>query len=594
MEWKEKVKQLPDHPGVYLFRDKEGKILYVGKASSLKKRVSSYLSSSSPKTLILLKKASALEFILTSNENEALLLEFNFIKEYRPRYNIRLKDDKKYPYITVTWQEEFPRIFLTREVTEQNALYFGPYTNAGDARTTLRFLRKIFPFKTCSKKKIDGKPCLNFSLRRCPGPCKGDISREDYLRGIRFIISFLKGETTRVMKALQKEMRGKAEKLEFEEAARLRDCIYSLEKLFTPQAITSESKENLDIIGVSCQKDRGMVTLLRIREGRWIGEDSFPLSGVKHSTLGEILYSFILQYYSRSSSFPEVIITESEVEDKESLEKFLRERSGRKIAVSLPGNAEMQALLKNANTTAKYKLLKEGESSSREIDPLLSLQRELNLPRLPYRIEGYDISQLRGEWAVGSRVVFEKGVPLKEEYRKYRIKSVQGVDDYGMIKEIIRRRTGKVNEGQEPMPDLILVDGGRGQMRAVLEVLRGGGINIPVVGLAKGEEKIYVSQRRFPLLLPRSSPALRLLMRVRDEAHRVAHSYHLHLREKSARKSAWGEIPGVGEKLLPRIKEKFSSLDLLSRASVEEISMIPGVGKKRAMKILQFFEKERR
>jgi len=594
VEWKEKVRQLPDHPGVYLFKDKEGRVLYVGKASSLRKRVSSYLSSSSPKTLILLKKAFSLEFILTSNENEALLLEFNFIKEYRPRYNIRLKDDKKYPYITVTWKEEFPRVFLTRDLKDKEALYFGPYTNASNARTTLRFLRKIFPFKTCSKRKVDGKPCLNFFLRRCPGPCRGDISRKDYIKGIKFIISFLKGETTKVLNALQKEMSKKAENLEFEEAARLRDCIYSLEKLFTPQAIISESKENLDIIGISCQKDKGMVTLLRIREGRWIGEDSFPLSGVKLSALQEILHSFILQYYSRSSSFPDAIISEAEVEDRRSLERFLQERSGKRVMVSLPCTSEMHNLLKIAATTAKYKLLKEGESSIREIDPLLSLQRELNLPRLPYRIEGYDISQLRGKLAVGSRVVFEKGIPLKEEYRRYRIKSVQGVDDYGMIKEVIRRRVRRVNEVRQPMPDMILIDGGKGQVRAVLEVLREMGVSIPVVGLAKGEEKLYISHRHFPLLLPRSSPALKLLMRVRDEAHRFAHSYHVYLREKTSRKSVWLEIPGVGEKILPRIKERFPTINALSHASVEEISAIPGVGKKKAIKIFQFLEGNRK
>jgi len=593
VEWKEEIKQLPHHPGVYIFKDKEGQFLYVGKASSLRKRVSSYLSDSSPKTLLLLKKTSSLDFILTSNENEALLLEFNLIKKYHPRYNIRLKDDKKYPYITVTINEEFPRVFLTRNLRDKSALYFGPYTNAKNARAMLRFLRKTFPFKTCSKRKIDGKPCLNFFLHRCPGPCRGKISREEYMKGIKFIISFLEGKTTKVIQALREEMNEKAKSLEFEEAARLRDCIHSLEKLFSPQAITSEEKENLDIIGVSWQGDKGMVTLLRIREGRWIGEDNFPLSGAKYSSSKEILYSFILQYYSGKTSIPDTIVTEVEVKDRESLENFLREKSNKKVILSQPRTPEIQNLVKIATTTSRYRLLEREERRTKEADPVLSLQRELNLPRLPYRIEGYDISQLRGKSAVGSQVVFEKGVPLKEEYRRYRIRSVQGVNDYGMIKEVIRRRVRRIKEEHEIMPDLILIDGGKGQLFSVLEVLKEAGLSIPVVGLAKEREEIHLSQRRFPLLLPRSSPALRLLMRVRDEAHRFAHTYHSHLRKKASQKSLWEEIPGIGEKILPRVKKKFPTLRSLAQASIEEISTVPGIGKKKAFQILRFLRERK-
>ena len=589
MEWKEKIKKLPDHPGVYIFKDGDN-VLYVGKASSLKKRVSSYLSDQSPKTRILLEKANSLDFILTSHEDEAVLLEFNLIKEYRPRYNIRLKDDKKYPYIKVTINEEFPRILLTRNLRDKESIYLGPYTSAKNARQTLRFLRKIFPFKTCSKIKIDGKPCLDYFLHRCPGTCIGNVSREDYMKTIKQVIAFLEGKTKKVVDNLMKEMKEKAENLEFEEAAKLRDKIKVLESLTPSQAIITRGDENIDILGLSHKGNESMVTLLRVREGKWIGEENFHLTGAKFSSEEEILSSFIIQYYSRSSSFPDSIITELELKEKESIEKFLRKRIGKHIKISSSKTSEIKNLLKIATTTSDYKLFEKGKVE--KVNPLLHLQRELNLFHLPYRIEGYDISQLKGELAVGSLVVFEGGFPLKKDYRRYRIKNVSGIDDYGMMKEVVRRRMERIKKGEYVSPDMILVDGGRGQVQVVAKVIKEMNFSIPIAGLAKGEEKIYLPYQRFPLILPRSSPALRLLMRVRDEAHRFAHTYHFYLRKKKMRKSLWEEIPGIGKSLLPKVKEKFSTIHALSNASVEEIKGISGIGEKKATKILEFLKRK--
>ena len=586
MKWEEKFNNLPDHPGVYIFKDESGRFLYVGKASSLRKRVKSYLSSTSPKIKNLLAKAKELDFILTSNPVEALLLEFNFIKQYRPRYNIMLRDDKKYPYIKVTIHEPFPSIYLTRDLRDKEAKYFGPYTNAKAARTTLRLLRKIFPFKTCRKTKIDGKPCLNFYLGRCPGPCRGEVERQEYMKNIERAISFLEGKTKSLIKLLQEEMEKKAENLEFEEAARIRDQIRAMEKLVFKQGITTVEEKDRDILGLALHKNRGMVSILKIREGRLIGEENLPLKGVNGWMSEEIISSFILQYYSQTSSIPEEIIIPIDLPEKDTLQKYLKEKHGKKVKFHTANTKELEDLLKIATTNAQFKLLEEETGKVKEIDPLLYLQRDLNLPQVPYIIEGYDISQLKGGEAVGSKVVFEKGVPRKDAYRRYKIKEVRGVDDYGMMKEVIKRRIRRLKEGEIP-PDLILVDGGRGQLNVVKETLWEEGLNIPVVGLAKGEEKIYLSWRRYPLLLPRSSPTLKLLMRIRDEAHRFAHSYHLHLRKKRTTHSLWDELPGVGEKLKKELQKHFPTIEALKSATEEDLIKVKGIGIKKAKNILE-------
>ncbi len=594
MELAQKIKDLPENPGVYIFKDEKGRFLYVGKARSLKKRVRSYLSSSSPKIERLLKKATHLDYILTDSEIEALLLECNLIKEYRPRYNVLLRDDKKYPYIKVTLGEEFPRIFLTRDIRSNGSRLFGPYTNAKAARATLRLIRKIFPFKTCKKTKIDGKPCLNFYIGKCLGPCRGNISRQEYMEVVNQAMAFLEGKTQDLLTQLRKKMETLSKNLQFEEAARVRDQIKSIEKITFKQALSTLEKVNRDIIAIAWDKSSALATLLKIREGKLIGEEHFPLKGTRLTPPPEIIESFLLQYYSRTSSYPQEILLEEMPPDPQLLERWLKELAKKKVHLRTPQRGELKQLLRMASTNARYKLMEmKLEKRKKERDTLLSLQRELNLPILPYRIEGFDISQVCGKEAVGSMVVFEKGVPLKEEYRRFRIKAVQGIDDYGMMEEVIRRRIRRLMEEGKMLPDLILVDGGRGQVNVAKKVLHQFQLRkIPVVGLAKGEERIYLSYRNLPLLLPSHSPALNLLRRIRDEAHRFAHSYHLRLRKKESYQTLWDELPGVGEKLKEILQKKFPTLKALQQASVEELMSLPGIGRKKAIKIKEFLREK--
>lgn len=599
MSLEDRLGLVPDNPGVYLMKDDSGRVIYVGKAKNLRKRVRSYFQASRnlpPKVRVLVGEIADLEYIVTNSELEALILECNLIKKERPRYNIRLKDDKSYPYIKVTTNEEFPRIFMTRNFKRDGNRYFGPYTDVKSAREVLSLLKRIFPVRACKKSIKDGaseRPCLNYHIERCLAPCAGYVDRETYASMVKEICLFLEGRGSKLVSSLKEKMNQAALDMQFEKAAAIRDQISAINSVIEKQRIVSDKLDDIDAIGFASKDGVTCVQVFFIREGKLIGREHYLLEEAEELTVWQILSEFIKHYYADAFFVPREILIVQESEDMALLEEWLSNLKGSKVSLHVPQRGEKKQIIdmveENASIALEQEIAIQSLEKERTDGALFELAEVLELDGSLELIEGFDISNIQGTQAVGSMVVFEHGVSLKEDYRRFRIKTVVGPNDYAMMQEVLRRRYFRVFE-DGLVPDLILIDGGRGQLNAALEVLDELKLEfIPVIALAEREEEIYVRNRAEPIKLPRSSRALQLLQRVRDEAHRFALSYHRSLRSKGITRSVLDEIPGIGPALKSALLKHFRSVDAIKEADTEQLIKVPGISKKKAQKIQEHF-----
>ncbi|MBO8129375.1 MAG: excinuclease ABC subunit UvrC [Peptococcaceae bacterium] len=611
MTLKEKASQLPDQPGVYIYKDAGGNVLYVGKAVSLRNRVRSYFTGAQDnKTQAMLAKAADIDFIVTGSEIEALILESNLIKEHRPRYNIVLKDDKHYPYIKITVDEEYPRVMKVRQQHKDGARYFGPYPAEGAVNDTLRLLKKLFPFRSCRQVKFRNKrPCLNFHIGRCLGPCTGRVDRETYSAMIREVCLFLDGRHDDLLRDLTRKMKEASRELNFERAAELRDQIQAIERVVAKQNMVSTRLEDQDVLALARTSNRSEVVLLPVRKGRLIGQEHFRLKGTAGKDDAEVLRAFIKQYYAEASYVPpEVLLSIPLGEEQKVIEEWLGGRRGSRVHLRVPQRGRKRELVEMACRNAA--ILQEQMALERDAGVALAeLAGMLSLPELPARVEGYDISNIQGHQTVGSMVVFEEGRPAPSEYRRFKIRTVQGPDDYASMREMITRRFEKakqekqlVDSGQMSLrdakfvrlPDLVLIDGGKGQLGAAFDVMhRLGYGDIPVFGLAKEEELLFQPGRTKPLVLPRDSQALYLLQQVRDEAHRFAVTYHRKERTKVGLRSLLEEIEGIGPARRRALLKHFPSLKDIEKAGIDDLAAVKGMNRKAAKAVYDFFHGEK-
>ena len=602
---KERLDSLPTKPGVYLMQDLAGKVIYVGKAVNLRSRVRSYFQASSGQTRKvrrLVENVDDFEFIVTDSELEALILECNLIKKYRPRYNVRLKDDKRYPYIKITLQEDYPRIYTVRRMQDDGARYFGPYTSSKAVHQTMELLRKLFPYLTC-KREITGqdeRPCLYYHIGRCAGPCIGAVSKEEYRTLIRGVILFLEGRQEQIIANLRQEMQEAAKEWQYERAAALRDQIDALETVIEKQKVVFAAGNDQDVIAFARDDGQACVQTFFIRGGKLIGREYFVLTGTHEEEADEIMTSFVKQFYDQAAYVPPKILLQHNIDEAMVIEGWLRQKRGTKVSIRVPrrgkGRELVQMVAENATETLAQLRAEWAAEQARQVTALDDLQEHLDLEQAPTRIECYDISNIQGTSATGSMVVFVKGVPRKSDYRRFRIKSVDGADDYAMMQEVLRRRFKRaakkqaqgedVQEAWGILPDLLIVDGGKGQLNAAREVMAALGVDhIPTIGLAKQREEVFVPGRAKPILLPRDSEGLYLLQRVRDEAHRFAITYHRSLRQRKGLTSQLDGIPGIGPKRRQALMRHFGSLDRIRQASVEELAAVSGMNAKVAEQI---------
>jgi excinuclease ABC subunit C len=576
----EDARKLPDSPGVYLMKNRENKIIYVGKAASLRDRMSQYFrGQESPKNRMLVRNLEDFEYIVTENEVEALVLESNLIKEHMPRYNVRLRDDKQYPYIKIT-NEEYPRICIARRRDQDGAQYFGPYPGSKAVRELIK-MASGFGIRRC-KKKLPCQPCLNYHINQCAAPCLGEVTREDYLDIINNVADFLRGKRSQLIRSLTEQMRKLSEMQEYEKAARVRDRINALEELSEKQRVSTAGKKEQDIIAYAISNNTGSLQVFHISEGKLKGRDTFSLN-IAGSDETEVLSSFIKQYYQDIEAPCEIIIP-IEIPDK-AISCWLSDKDSK---LKTPKNRVEKGLMNLAHENARM-LLKQNVimESTVKTGALSELQTALVLPVMPSVIEAFDISNISGTDAVGSLVVFENGEPDKKNYRRFRIKTVEGADDFAMMEEVVSRAYSR-KEGKR-IPDLILIDGGKGHLNAALAALHELGLSLNTVALAKELEYIFLPERDAPVILPKGSPALKLLQRIRDEAHRFALEYHRKLRGKRLRESVLDGIAGIGEKKKLALLQYFGSVESLRKADVSEIEKVRGIRKNDAEAVYRFF-----
>lgn len=615
MNPEEKLKHLPAKPGVYLFRDSDGTIIYVGKALSLKNRVRSYFQSGagqSPKVRSMMSRAADFEYIVTDSEVEALILESNLIKEHRPRYNVFLKDDKSYPYLKVTLNEDYPRVHITRRMVKDGGRYFGPYTQVGAVHETLNLLRRLFPFRSCKQRELaaKGRPCLNYHIKRCLGPCCGLVSREDYRGMIREICLFLEGRQEELLKSLARRMEEASERLEFERAAELRDQLRAVQKVLEKQKVISSGMEDQDAVAMARGVDECSIMVFFVRGGKLLGREHFILKGAGGDSREEVVTAFIKQYYHRAEFIPREVLASALLEEEAGvIAEWLSGKKGARVQVKVPVRGEKKKLIEMVEKNALLALEEAQLERSFRRDAgedLTLLAGELGLAKPPYRIECYDISNIQGAEQVASMAVLEDGKPAPDQYRRFKIKTVQGPNDYASMQEVIRRRFTRgaeerelINTGQmsskkakfHRMPDLVIIDGGKGQLSAAREIMRELGFGyIPAFGLAKEEELLFAEGRPDPICLPGDSRALYLLQRVRDEAHRFAVTYHRQLRTRRNLKSLLDEIDGIGEVRRRELLKFFPSIEAISQATLEELAAVPGMNRKSAEAVRKFFE----
>ena len=581
----EKLRTLPDAPGIYIMRDARGKVIYVGKAVVLKNRVRQYFQSSKShgaKVTAMVAHIADIETIVTANEVEALILECNLIKKYRPRYNVLLKDDKSYPYLKLT-AEDFPRIVLTRRVIRDGSRYFGPYTSGLAVKETLQLLRKIFPLRTCTS--FHKRPCLEFHIKRCLAPCAEKISREDYMRLVNAAEKFLEGRTAAVERELAAQMSEAAESLNFERAAKLRDVLLAVRKVAEKQKIVSDVGD-VDAIGLARLDGATCVQIFFVRDGKVIGRENFQLNGAADESDVQAVMAFIKQYYSRAEiSAAEILLpVELPAADVKLLSAWLN------VKIVTPKRGVKRGLVDMANQNAAKFLSEEAARHQLQVAQTFGAVEELRtllkLPTLPRRMECFDISHIQGAETVASMVVFTDGAPDKRSYRRFKIRSAEGKpDDFLSMREVTSRRYGKISE----LPDLIVIDGGQGQLSAALEIIRGAGLQTPVIGLAKQFELIFVEGSSVPIELPRDSQALKLMQRIRDEAHRFAITYHRKLRRARNLKSALDDVAGIGVKRRTALLKKFGSLAAIKAASIDELLAVPSMTRNAVDALKKFF-----
>lgn len=593
----EELKKLPSKPGVYLMHDDKDAIIYVGKAISLKNRVRQYFQSSRNKGVKIEQMVTHIarfEYIITDSELEALVLECNLIKEHRPKYNTMLMDDKTYPFIKVTVQEDFPRVLFARQMYKDKAKYYGPYTSAGAVKDTIDLIHKLYGIRTCNKQlpKMQGKerPCLNYHIHQCPAPCQGYISKEEYAKSVKKVLTFLNGDYTPILKELEEKMLEASEEMEFEKAIEYRELLSSVTKIAQKQKITSSDMEDKDVIAMSVDQHDAVVQVFFIRDGRLIGRDHFCLRIANGDSRPEVLSAFIKQFYAGTPYIPREIMLQYEIEDAALIEEWLSGRKGQKVHIQVPKKGQKEKLVELAKKNADMVLMQDRERIRREEGRTIGAMKEianlLNLPKLE-RVEAYDISNISGFQTVGSMVVFEKGRPKRSDYRKFRIRGVQGVDDYASMEEVLTRRLSHY----ENYPDLIMMDGGRGQVNIALKVMQQLNIEVPVCGMVKDDKHrtrgIYFHNIELPV--DRDSEAFRLVTRIQDEAHRFAIEYHRSLRSKEQVHSVLDDIPGIGPARRKALMKSFQTLEDIKSATEEELAEVEGMNSRSARQVFEFF-----
>ena len=622
-----RLRVTPEKPGVYLMKDAGDNVLYVGKASVLRNRLRSYFGSPaghSAKIRRLVPQITDFEFIVTDTEAEALILENTLIKRYRPRYNARLKDDKTYPFLKIDLSEEFPRVYITRQVSDDGARYFGPFATAGSVRQTMDLVKKLFPYRSCTKviTGSDPRPCLEYFIHRCVAPCSGYASWEEYDRVIQQVILFMEGNTDAVTQELSKKMEESSEGLEFERAAVLRDQIRSIERVAEEQRIKVDSNPigDADVIAMAQGTDETWVEVFFIRHGKLIGRDHFFMEGAQDDSTSLVLAQFIKQFYQTALVIPPKILLQHPVEEEELIRDWLRQRRGGAVNLVFPQRGANRKLLnivvENANQGLAQHRVKWLNNPDVIHQAMAELQEELSLPALPLRMECYDISHIQGTSLVGSMVIFQDGKPKTSHYRRFKIKLVEGVDDYASMQEMLRRRFRRLAnaraeasalsglavtdlavpnlEGDGPqdawsiLPDLVIIDGGKGHLSAALEVLLELGLDdIPLAALAKENEELFVPHTPEPIILPRRSQGLYLVQRIRDEAHRFAITYHRNLRSKGSLRSSIDLVTGIGPKRKRMLLRRFGSIQAIKDAPVDEIAAVPGLTRSLALRLKQ-------
>jgi len=603
----DRLADFPDKPGVYIMKDKRNKIIYVGKAVSLKNRVKSYFQSQKNlpiKVVSMVSNVEDIEYIVTDSEVEALILECNLIKFHKPKYNILLRDDKQYPYIRISLYEPFPRIEIVRTVKRDGARYFGPYADVGAMREAIDVIKKIFPIRSCKKDlsqvPLDERPCLNYHIKRCMAPCQGWVREDEYNEMINNIILFLEGKRETLVKQLKERMHEAAENLDFERAAVLRNQILALEKVLEKQRVVSTDMIDQDIIAMARGSGNVCIQVFYVREGKLISREPFTLNDTDDIDRREILTSFVKQFYNNSNFIPKEIILDEDIDDIDIIEEWLSRKKGSKVSVIIPKRGKKkelaQMVAENAIAYMEQMESKEDREKLRNKQALEELKEHLGLETLPYRIEGFDISNTQGTESVASMVVFEGAQPKKEDYRKFKIRTVEGPNDFESMREVIFRRFKRALSGDEKfqkLPDLLLIDGGKGQLKYARDALRELGLShIPTIGLAKEFEHIFVEGQEDPIVLPENSEALYLVQRVRDEAHRFALSFHTSLRSKRNLRSVLDDIPGIGKARRLALLKALGGLEGIRKASIEELAAVPGMNKKAAEAVYEHFHKK--
>ena len=616
----ERLKATPTKPGVYIMRDASGGALYVGKASSLRHRLGSYFASPSslaPKIRTMVGKVADFDFILTESDQEAVILECNLIKEHRPPYNARLKDDKSYPFIKIDVTEDFPLVYITRRVAKDGARYFGPFASAGSVRRTLSLLKKLFPYRSCTKAitGTDPRPCLDYYINRCVGPCIGAATEEQYKEIIDQVILFLEGKTGRVVKSIRRRMVEAAETLEFERAAVLRDQLRAIESVNEGQKVLHLTSENVDVVAAAPGAREAWVEVFFIRQGKLIGRDNFIMEGTQDDEPQKILTAFVKQYYDATPYVPPRILVQYPLEDAEAIEGWLTQKREGPVHIHVPQRGErrrlVQMVAENAAQGLEQLKVKQAADSANLGAAMAELQEALSLPRPPRRIECYDISNIQGTNAVGSMAVFEDGRPKASHYRRFKVKTVEGVDDYAMMREVLTRRFRRLAESRktEPstngdglrpkakqdgqawgiVPDLVLIDGGKGHLGAALQVFLELGIDfVPLASLAKENEELFVPQMAEAVILPRSSQGLFLVQRARDEAHRFAITFHRQRRSRETVGSVIDLVPGIGPKRRRMLLRRFGSVGGIRSATLENLAAVPGMTLRLARKVKEY------
>lgn len=601
----DKLERLPARPGVYMHKDEHGNILYIGKAVNLRSRVRSYFTPSvdSYKTMHLRRKVADVETITTDSELEALLLEMTLIKKHRPHYNVRLKDDKRYPYIKVHWGDDYPKVTVTRRMLRDGSRYFGPYTSAWAVHQTLDLLRKIFPYLTCDRTITgeDERACLYYDIKLCNAPCIGAVSKQEYRDMVRALMDFLEGKSEHIVRDIEAKMGEAAANLEFEEAAQYRDQLQAIDQVVAKQKVIAAANTDQDVIAFAREQGDACVQVFFIRHGKLIGREYFLLEGTEDEEDSAILQEFVTQFYDEAAHIPKEVLLPDEVEEARIIEQWLQQKRGQKVAIKVPRRGRKRELVqmaaKNAEDTLATLRQQWAVDRSRHVEAMTELQQALDLPAAPARIECYDISHTQGTQTVGSMVVFVHGVPRKSDYRRFNVQTV-GNDDYGAMREVLMRRLNRYQESSrgeltDPsqigklkkdtawaiLPDLMIIDGGKGQLSVVSEVLAAFDLHddVPLAALAKQEEELFTPGRQIPVRLPLRSEALYLVQRVRDEAHRFANQGHRKRRAKVGTASILDGIPGVGPTRRKLLLDHFGDLDTIRKATAEEIASIPGI-----------------